>query len=392
MATYERSRESSMFVDQEFETSPDFEIQGNIDDYEVDEQEAGENGDGEEEANQDTANQDEPAIEEPESSDEIEGAGGDHDSGDEDEAGQNAADEDEPAADEHESSDENGGTEDDDDGGNEDEAGQDEVGEDNEESSVACSPCQRTQRLVQALQRRLVKKDRTIAEVKHKNQQLRAKIRELKEEIRFLKQSDSTPGSNSTKRDQPRRANFAPSSLERTWPSLLEQFKKGQAPPGTTYRDIWRKSNKEENMSVVIQNVHPNIMLVAPGEGQVGVGSIAPQASNEPTVKFENFDKFPLDVQLRIWRFVLVFKGCLIHIFSRLDPFEEKQPPTRSLSGLPAKIFISDVSSGKARVSISEAMDPAELLRPLLTCKRWAFFMSHVFLSMNTFAFSSFGG
>lgn len=245
--------------------------------------------------------------------------------------------------------------------------------------SVTCHACQHLTRRVQTLQRRLDDKDRVIEKKNHKIEQLQERIRVLL--VGEPNDNDDGPRVRGQRR-----------SSKRQWPAMLRDFASGTAV--FSYTDVWRRSNMEENMSVGLRNVHPNVQLVAPDEDEGSPhGGLRATSSVRTRTKFERFNDLPIQVQLRIFRFLLKMNGCLIHVFSRLDPHNEAEPDPRprSRSGLPAKFFISDVSNGRAPVSLSKAIDPAELLRPLLTCKRWCFYLCHVFYGENTFAASSLG-
>lgn len=246
-----------------------------------------------------------------------------------------------------------------------------------DEDTATCSACSHRSQLMQRMKRRLEYQNQVIADLNEEIDKLEKLVPKRKDKCK-----DTT---------QP----------ERTWPTLLRDFAAGQS--DCTYTHIWRQSNKEENVSVDSRHVHPNVRLIAAEDSEFDEGSESDETSrdvlrpdishegNKPS-KFERFNDLPLDAQLRIFGFLLKMDRCLIHVFSRLDPYNEVvHPQPRSKSNLPAKFFISDVSDGQAPVSLSNATDPAELLQPLLTCKRWCFYLCHVFYSANTFAFSSFG-
>lgn len=253
--------------------------------------------------------------------------------------------------------------------------------------SSTCRSCTRLQRIRTRLQRRIGHKDRTIQKKNIKIELLKGKIKKLREEIRSLREVAKNPQKQSNS-NRNRQAQSRP-IRQRTWPTLLRKFSAGNF--GISYDKVWRCSNSEENMSINVRHIHPNIRLVGPEERPR-------DTEREPTSlgktrKFERFNDLPQHIQFRIFRFLLYFDGCLIHVFSRLDPYSEDEPSPRprSQSGLPPKLFVSNVRDGKQSVSLANAIDPAKLLQPLLTCKRWCFYLSHVFFALNTFGLSSLG-
>lgn len=252
-----------------------------------------------------------------------------------------------------------------------------------EAGDTSCSACLRTLQRVQRLQRRIGNKNDTLRDKK-------AEIKRLKEMIRHLRAQLQARRGAQPGNDNEQAQDSKPRQSERTWPGLLRQFTNGQA--DYDYTHAWRKSNMEENISVNLRCVHPNIRLVAPEIGEMSQDALQPNTAYNESLRFE-WSCLPQHVQLRIFTYLMKMDRCIIHVFSRLDPYNEVQPdpPSRSQSGLPARFFISDVSDGKALVSLSNATDPALLLRPLLTCKQWCFFLSHIFYGTNTFSFSSHG-
>lgn len=86
---------------------------------------------------------------------------------------------------------------------------------------------------------------------------------------------------------------------------------------------VWRRSNKENNISVVLKYVHPNVKLVAPDDeydecaAQQHCEPVTGDKASEQSPRFERFNDLPLDIQLRIFRAMLNFEGHLIHVWSR---------------------------------------------------------------------------
>lgn len=247
------------------------------------------------------------------------------------------------------------------------------------QGSKTCIECSLRVKKIRKLQRRLNVK---VQVIRGKD----ATIRRLREELRRLQSGDDNPLDNAGQRQ--------------TWQASLRSFMAESTHEEGAYENIWRQSNKAENMSVRLDCIHPNIQLVPPPHSNLDIESIddgsshhdLPNVSSPPQLqKFERFNELPNSVQLRVFRHLLKMNGSLIHVFSRLDPYNPTEPGP-SKSGLYPKFFISSVRNGKDLVSLTnDTTDPATLLRPLLTCKRWCFYLCHVFYGENTFAFSSFG-
>lgn len=248
------------------------------------------------------------------------------------------------------------------------------------EAADPCETCFRSLQRVRTLKRHLTSKDHCIHRKSIEIISLKKTVNELKAQVKRL-----LGGGNKTKHKR----KGIDTQPQRTWHSLLREVVNGGKQ--MSYTDVWRQSNMEENISVNLKYIHPNLRFVAPD-------SYEPRSQIEwrPTgaahlSKFERFNDLPTSIQLRIFAFVLRMDRCLIHVFSRLDPLHIEPQHPRTESGLPHKFFISDVANGKADISLSNATDPAELLQPLLTCKRWCFYLCHIFYGANTFSFSSFG-
>ncbi|EGO54405.1 hypothetical protein NEUTE1DRAFT_124657 [Neurospora tetrasperma FGSC 2508] len=168
---------------------------------------------------------------------------------------------------------------------------------------------------------------------------------------------------------------------------------------------VWKQCNKEENMSVRINWVHPNIKFVTPEEGEAAVLDAAVPDVADPDAAISdpsgpgpghhrrfNFNALPAEVQARIFKLWLFKKGKLIHVISRLDPFVPnedfpEEAALRNRSGLKNVFF-----GGERRCNITDSgQNPNSLLRVLLVCRRFFFIGIHCFYGLNSFAFSSLG-
>ncbi|KAH7630199.1 hypothetical protein B0T09DRAFT_357786 [Sordaria sp. MPI-SDFR-AT-0083] len=172
---------------------------------------------------------------------------------------------------------------------------------------------------------------------------------------------------------------------ERAWPGMVRQHLLTGDP---TWEEVCGQCNKEENMSVNINRVHPNIKFVTREEGDAAIEDLP--GSNINNGPF-NFNGLPAEVQARIFKIWPFKKGKLVHAISRLDPFVplKEFPEEAALSrrsGLKRFFFFerkcSITHSGQA---------PNDLLRMLLVSRRFYFIGIHAFCGLNTFAFSSLG-
>ncbi|EGZ68151.1 hypothetical protein NEUTE2DRAFT_169926 [Neurospora tetrasperma FGSC 2509] len=187
-----------------------------------------------------------------------------------------------------------------------------------------------------------------------------------------------------------------------TWPEMLRQHIATRQPP---WKTVWKQCNKEENMSVRINWVHPNIKFVTPEEGEAAVLDAAVPDVADPDAAISdpsgpgpghhrrfNFNALPAEVQARIFKLWLFKKGKLIHVISRLDPFVPnedfpEEAALRNRSGLKNVFF-----GGERRCNITDSgQNPNSLLRVLLVCRRFFFIGIHCFYGLNSFAFSSLG-
>lgn len=99
--------------------------------------------------------------------------------------------------------------------------------------------------------------------------------------------------------------------------------------------------------------------------------------------------KIPDKIQFQILRHIFDFQGKVVHAISRLDPHHALDEVPMNRNQRPS--FLHRLHVGRTPVSITFAPDPNVFLAPLLVCRRWHFWGSHIFYGKNTFAFSSLG-
>ncbi|CAG1987089.1 unnamed protein product [Fusarium graminearum] len=132
---------------------------------------------------------------------------------------------------------------------------------------------------------------------------------------------------------------------EREWPAVAEEFL--ETGPNAVYQDwgdVYKLSCREENMSWAFgesraPKTHPYLKLVPPTSSQeqsaiAGVSDCCTpppiprdcdSSSSDEEQGFQpfRFQDLPRKIQLKIFRWVLVFEGEAIHAISRLDPYYE---------------------------------------------------------------------
>lgn len=256
------------------------------------------------------------------------------------------------------------------------------------EYDPGCQGCTQAVALAEKYTRKIKKLQADIATLRQQNANLEADNQHLR---------DLLAGSSNTSRGNTSRGNTNRRNTNRdgkTWRALWREFIRGNA----NWEQVWKRMYSEENMPTGLQ-MHPCIQLVAgnaseamsissASDSRASSREAAPIAPGSPTKSRHNFDKLPTEALVIILNELLVFERDLIHVFSRLDPYEppEDKDDIRILN----RFFIS----GRARVAISLTHDtilPNDLLAPLSVCRRWCFFGASIFYSRNTFAFSSFG-
>ncbi|ROW13546.1 hypothetical protein VPNG_04373 [Cytospora leucostoma] len=253
-------------------------------------------------------------------------------------------------------------------------------GDKGEQQSSRDSPCSSTgceanrKRLLFLMRRRIAEKDRTI-EAKDNE------IERLNEER----------GRKNTSR-----------SIVPTWPSMLRQYLAGN---NITYEKVWKQSQRELNMPINPHTIHPNIHFIARHvdeslEDDSRQSSPADPATPLPHARAQEpcfpISELPGEIFMQVLEKLLWFDNSLVHCFSRLDPYRAPSsfPSARELgghqTGVPHRFFIS--AEKRAHLSLTyDTVDPNEVLRPLLVCRKWAWYGMHIFYGRNTFAFSSLG-
>ncbi|KAI1777363.1 hypothetical protein F4818DRAFT_439721 [Hypoxylon cercidicola] len=181
------------------------------------------------------------------------------------------------------------------------------------------------------------------------------------------------------------------------WSTLLREYLKGN--PALSYRSIYRKSCKQENMSMTLAVFHPDFCLQMEESSrpqkymsrETALPENMPPDRHPPQLEWRPFpfEELPFDIQAKIFRLVFV-RRALVHCLSRLDPFVAPSDfpgdDEMNRSQLPKKFHF-----GTSPCQIRRARKPNDVLRPLLVCKRWYFIGVHAFYGANTFAFSSLG-
>jgi hypothetical protein len=154
----------------------------------------------------------------------------------------------------------------------------------------------------------------------------------------------------------------------------------------------WRTYSQEEQDQA----------LIALGAGEDGDESTTPQGqlpnagdaeySDDQTPLVHDWKLLPDHIRLKILKMVLVFPNEVVHVLSRLDPYpmgEDLQLIRRNARGK-YKLF-HKFHIGKAKCDLTHAIEPNDLLAPLLVSKQWCFVGIHLFVGLNRFAFSSLG-
>lgn len=209
------------------------------------------------------------------------------------------------------------------------------------------------------------------------------------------------------------------------------------------YEEVCRQSCKEENMSVCLWNIHPNLRLRPPTEGElrdfrtsevlarrieIAVASllevmvdqvvtslevnirgdseglfVTPEAeyfqvrhgetdqTPTPEQRHLPLNDLPPHLLARILGFALSYKGRLVHCISRLDPHKEPVEPLPPMDKDKRSGLLHRFHVGGSSCSITFTTKPNNLLAPLLVSKAWLFLGVHAFYGQNTFAFSSLG-
>lgn len=153
---------------------------------------------------------------------------------------------------------------------------------------------------------------------------------------------------------------------------------------------IYRLACQEGNCSPMSTKLHPDLLLRAPTDRELQDDLL--QTSGQPRAQHQDMSQtfdFPANVQFQILKHFFNFKGRVVHAISRLDPYRPLTQVPRNCCGGPS--YLHRLHVGRSKVSITFSPEPSVFLSPLLVCKRWHFWGSHIFYGENTFAFSSLG-
>ncbi|KAL6870479.1 hypothetical protein J3F83DRAFT_773336 [Trichoderma novae-zelandiae] len=182
------------------------------------------------------------------------------------------------------------------------------------------------------------------------------KIRELQEKISRLR----------IRAPKPRQTGV-------TWPSLF-------GAEGMDWQEIYKAACMEGNASPLVSKIHPDLCLRGSTEQELQDDLLGTGKGSLETMS-QTFD-IPAAIQFQILKHFLHFKGKVVHAISRLDPkyAEDSAPLNRDeRPGFHHRLHV-----GRKPVSIKFAPDPNVFLAPLLVCKRWHFWGSHIFYGENT--------
>lgn len=214
-----------------------------------------------------------------------------------------------------------------------------------------------------------------------------------------------------------------------TWQSKLRGYYNlpQNQQTNAAWEPVWRAQYQQSNMPVSL-NLHPDILFNSAEElDDVSVSSeqvVVSRASASPILpplRADSkglFDEFPNSILVKILTEVLFFEDKLVHIFSRLDPYDPpatiqdaRRPVGSGCSRIQGRIYIRKfqcpgVTSGlrlsansepvadRERATISLSRDtviPGLLLAPLCVNRKFHSFGAHIFYNNNTFAFSTLG-
>ncbi|GKT98145.1 hypothetical protein FLAG1_04672 [Fusarium langsethiae] len=171
---------------------------------------------------------------------------------------------------------------------------------------------------------------------------------------------------------------------EREWSNAARQFlTNGPNHHYRTWGDIYKLSCREENMSWVFgestpPKTHPYLKLIAPTPRQEEIaiagdfdGCTPPRdcgdSSSDDEEDFQpfRFQNLPRKLQLKIFRYVLVFDGEAVHAISRLDPYHE--PNSVHVNCNRQISLLHRFHIGREPVSLTfGTIHPQRLLAPLL--------------------------
>ncbi|RSL63522.1 hypothetical protein CEP54_005114 [Fusarium duplospermum] len=171
------------------------------------------------------------------------------------------------------------------------------------------------------------------------------------------------------------------------------------------WKKIYKLSCKEENMSWCFSplKTHPGLRLRLPTEEEKkdendeeetpDPGSGQGPPPNRPSLPGQSpppggprqsaFERLDIEVQIKIFSYLFVFEGELVHAISRLDPHHKATQVPLDCDGrvaLPRRFHI-----GQESVSLTfGTIKPQELLAPLLVSKHFNYLGASLFYGANT--------
>ncbi|PSS03476.1 hypothetical protein BD289DRAFT_478632 [Coniella lustricola] len=272
-------------------------------------------------------------------------------------------------------------------------------GGDNREKKTECVTCSpetsRLKRLLDTIKRIAMRKNDIIKEKGAEITSLKAEIRNLKEQLAGFEAADLRRLS----RKNPRRQDAAARS--KSWHQMLRSHLSSSRGDIMLWKKVWKTCYHEENMPFNLR-LHPCIELVplessdaATTSAVHGYGQVMRETEYPPPDASAGFIEWlPPKIFIKILAELLFFDECLVHVFSRLDPFHEPDSweagDEQKSSGLPGRFFIS--GADRARISLThDTILARDLLAPLAVSRKWCFYGCSIFYAKNTFAFSSFG-
>lgn len=273
----------------------------------------------------------------------------------------------------------------------EDADGNDEA-EYNDNSSDDGEPCTRSclkqaksaARKLLLAEKRIIAKDKTIADLRSQLTKAKRDIRRLKAELKSLKGSDST-------------------DEETSWQDLLQNCFGKNGGGKEQYQKAWKASYRALNMPTNLKLVHPQIRFIEgdgyeddddehSGSRQSSPNDLESVRSDE---EFRSTKPLPDNILYQILTELLTKDG-LVHCFSRLDPcFRPRQLPLRqglgiSSTGIRGRFFISEEQRSYLSLT-DDTEDPNTVLAALSVCRQWCFWGVNLFYGANTLSFSSLG-
>lgn len=158
----------------------------------------------------------------------------------------------------------------------------------------------------------------------------------------------------------------------------------------SSWENIYKIACMEGNCSPHPKKLHPDLYLRKPTDDELKNDLL--QTGDQPRAQHQEISrcsKIPADIQFQILKHFLHFKGRVVHAISRLDREHPVEEVPLNRFGKPS--YLHRLHVGRDAVSLTFSPEPNTFLAPLLVCKRWHFWGSHIFYGENTFAFSSLG-